>query len=209
MLTSLDKWKAITQGPAVIEFFRGLFQRAGIRVTDTHEQFTCVHLGDRIGFEPSLDPAHVDYTVEVRSEQIDRLSDRASSGTFDTAEQFRIVSALFTPATAAALRHPVLSNPVLWFLAGAESLIHVVLLSPDGGESATGHTLVYANRQWLVLSGLVGRARRTFRLTPADALVYHRKAFEALRANSWGSWIRFSVWYRRWRPAVSIRSRVP
>ena len=205
METSLAKWQSLTQHPPVVQFFNGLLERAGVRVADTNEEFTCVHRGDRIEFEPTLDRDRVDFTVEIQSAQVERLAAHAQTGGLDEAEQFRIVSTLFTPATVATLRNPVLAHPWLRVLSGAEDLIHVRLVSPTPQEPDVFHTLVYANRQWLVLAGLHGRPRRFFTLSLPEALTYHRRVFQALKANTFGTWWRFGWWYRGWRKGVSRR----
>lgn len=204
-MSTLDAWREITQSEAVVGFFRGLFERAGVRVLDRNEAFTCIHRGDRVEFEPTLDVSTVDFTVDVTSDQVDRLAEHARSGAFDAVEQFRIVSTLLTPATDGTLRNPILSNGLVRRLARIEDLIHVRLLAPSDQERDTTHTLIHAAGQWLVIPGLHGRPRRTFRLTVDDALTYHRRVFAALREDSWLGWLRFMAWYLRWRPAVSGR----
>jgi hypothetical protein len=42
-------------------------------------------------------------------------------------------------------------------------------------------------------------------MTLQDSLTYHRKAFEALKANRFGTWLGFASWYKRWRMGVSTR----
>jgi hypothetical protein len=204
MNSSLDKWRNLTQPPEVIEFFKGLFERVGIRVIDTAEEFSARHLGDRIEFEPTLDPGQVDYVVEIESSQIDRLAEHVQTGKLDETEQYRIVSALFTPATAAMLKSPVLSHPLLRWLAGVEDVIHVHLREAPAGEKEFQHTLIYANRQWLVLPGLQGQPRRVYKLNLQEALAYHRRAFEAMKINTWSAWMGFARWYREWRKGVSL-----
>ncbi|MFB0519891.1 MAG: hypothetical protein ACETWD_00480 [Desulfatiglandales bacterium] len=208
MVTSLEKWQSIIQDPRVVHFFTDIFERLGVRVTDTKEQFTCIHRGDRIDFEPTLDEKKVDYTVEIQSYQVDRLAEHAKTGEFGIAEQYRIVRALFTPATSATLKSPIQSSSIVRALSGVEDLIHVYLMSPTPEEpdcEDTNHTLIYVKGQWLVIPGLHGRPRRTFRLTMEDALIYQRKIFTALKANRWLSWWKFLRWYLRWRKAVSTR----
>src|SRR2546426_35205 len=129
-MLSMEKWQAITQRPPVVEFLSGLFDRVGIEVKDSSEKFTCHHNGSQITFEPSLDGRRVDFTVPIQSFQVDRLAEHAQHGEFDDVEKYRIVSTLFTPATASLMKNPVLSNPVVRLLSGAETLIHVHLLSP-------------------------------------------------------------------------------
>lgn len=116
-MSTLDAWREITQSEAVVGFFRGLFERAGVRVLDRNEAFTCIHRGDRVEFEPTLDVSTVDFTVDVTSDQVDRLAEHARSGAFDAVEQFRIVSTLLTPATDGTLRNPILSNGLVRRLA--------------------------------------------------------------------------------------------
>lgn len=205
MATSFEKWQALTRLPAIVAFFRGLFERAGVRVSDTGEQFTCHHKGDHVELQQGLDPAGVDYVVEITSEQVDRLAGYAGDRELDEQEQYRILRVLFTPATAAMLRAPVLANPWLRWLMGAEDVIHVHLLPPGPQEQEVNHTLVYANRQWLVLPGLQGKPNRIYRMALRDALAYHREAFAALKANRFGTWWSFASWYKRWREGVSSR----
>ncbi len=208
MTTSLEKWQSITQDPRVVRFFAGLFERVGVRVTDSNEEFTGVHCGERIDFEPTLDERNVDYTVEIQSSQVDRLASHARTGELSTAEQYRVVRTLFSPATEAILKNPILSNGILRRLFGVEDLIHVHLKSPTPHEldcEDVSHTLIYVKGQWLVIPGLHGSPRRTFRLTMEDALVYHRRIFAAMKANNWLTSLRIFYWYARWRRAVSTR----
>ena len=205
MATSLEKWQSITQDARVVGFFAGLFERIGVRVTDTAEELTGIHRGDRIEFEPTLEESNVDFTVEIESFQVDRLATHAGTGELDLAEQYRVVSTLFTPATAATLRNPIMSNGILRRINGVEDLIHVYLKSPTPEEEDVSHTLIYVKGQWVVISGLHGRPRRTFRLTMEEALTYHRMVFGAIKANSLLTWLRFSRWYKRWRKTVSTR----
>lgn len=206
MGTTLEKWQAVTQDPRVIGFFKGTFERAGVRVLDTGETFTVVHRGDRVDFEPTLNESTTDYTVEIQQFQADRFVEAARTGELDPLAQYRAVRALFTPATQATLKNPMLSNGVLRRLSRVEELIHVRLRSPVAEqEPDVTHTLVHVRGQWLVIPGLHGRAGRTFELSIADAVLYQRHVLSALRANNWSGWLRFALWYLRWRPTVSHR----
>jgi hypothetical protein len=84
-----------------------------------------------------------------------------------------------------------------------EDLTHVYLLNPSGGE-ASKHTLIYIKGQWLVLEGLYGNPRRTYRMTPDDSIEYQRKIFSAMQKNSFFTWWKFSSWYKKWRKTVSV-----
>jgi hypothetical protein len=204
--TSLEKWRAVVQTPEIVGFFRGTFERAGISITDTDEAFTCLHRGDRIEFEADLDESRVDYTVTIESRQVDRLAEEATAGELSEIEQFRVLRALFSPATAATLRNPVLSHGLLRRLSAVEDLIHVKLQSPDPEqEPDAAHTLVHAAGQWLVFVGLHGRPRRTFQLSMKDAIAYQRRVFHAMRKDDPLTWLRFAFWYVSWRKRVSAR----
>jgi hypothetical protein len=205
MSASLERWKSVIQEPRVVQFFAGLFERIGVRVTGTSEAFTCVHRGDRIDFEPTLDEAKVDYVVEVEPAQVERLANEAAKGVLDTAEQYRIMAELFTPATAAILKDPRLSSSLAKRLTGAEEVIHVRLASPPAGEPETSHTLRYRGGRWEVVPGLQGTATRSYTLTVEQALTFQRQAFAAIRAHSLVGLIRFALWYRSWRKSVSSR----
>lgn len=206
MGTTLEKWRAVTQDPRVIGFFKGTFERAGVRIGDTGESFTVVHRGDRVDFEAALNENTTDFTVEIQQSQADRFADAAGTGVLDATAQYRAVRALFTPATRATLRNPMLANGVLRRLARIEELIHVRLVSPvPDREADTTHTLVHVRGQWLVIRGFHGRAARTFDLSIEDAVIYQRHVLKALRQNTWVGWLRFGTWYLRWRPTVSHR----
>jgi hypothetical protein len=206
MATTLEKWHAVTQDPRVIGFFKGTFERAGVRISDTGEAFTVVHRGDRVDFEPTLNEKTADFTVEIQQYQADRFAEAAGTGVLDAIAQYRAVRALFTPATEATLRNPMLANGILRRLARIEELIHVRLKSPvPDREADVTHTLVHVRGQWLVIPGLHGRAARTFDLSIEDAVLYQRHVLTALRQNTWIGWLQFGSWYVRWRPTVSHR----
>jgi hypothetical protein len=206
MATSLEKWRAVVQTPEIVSFFRGTFERAGVRISDTNEAFTCVHRGDRIEFEPKLDESAVDYTVAIESYQVERLAEEAQAGELSEIEQFRVLRALFSPATAATLKNPILSHGLLRRLSAVEDLIHVRLHSPDAEqEPDTAHTLVHAAGQWLVFIGLHGKPRRTFHLSMKDAIDYQRRVFDAIKKDNPSTWLRFALWYVSWRRRVSSR----
>jgi hypothetical protein len=203
---TLEKWRAVTQDPRVVGFFKGTFERAGVRIGDTGEAFTVVHHGDRVDFEPALNEKTTDFTVEIQQYQADRFAEAAGTGVLDATAQYRAVRAIFTPATHATLRNPMLANGILRRLARIEELIHVRLKSPTPDlEADTTHTLVHVRGQWLVVPGLYGRASRTFELSIEDAVVYQRHVLKALRQNTWVGWLRFGTWYLQWRPTVSHR----
>lgn len=201
--SSMGKWQALTQPPGVVEFFRGLFDRVGVKIIETGEAFTGLHKGDKIEFASGIDDPDVDFTVAITLEQVDRLTRHVVSGELGTAEEFRIVRTLFTPATQATLQNPMMSNGLLRRMNGVEDLIHVHLRSPVEEEEDVNHTLIHAAGQWVVIPGLHGKPRRVFDLTMADALEYHRRTLDAIHKDSFMNWLSFASWYKKWRKNVS------
>jgi hypothetical protein len=204
MATSLEKWQTIVGEPNVVEFFYGLFDCVGIVVSDTGEQFHCKQREGRLELAPGIDPARIDYQVSITSAQVDRLVEETSSGVFTPLERFRIVSALFTPATASLMRSPVVSNPLLRVLSGSETLIHAYLRAPGNVEPEVAHTLIYVDCQWLVIPGVHGTPRRIYVLDADEAVRYQRHFFHAVKEDSFMGWLEFSRWYRVWRTTVSV-----
>ena len=208
MITSLQKWQSIVQDPRVVLFFTDMFERLGVRIVDTKEEFTCILRGDNVEFEPSLDEKNVDFTIEIQSFQVDRFAEHAKTGELNLPEQYRIIRTFFSPATAATQKNPVVTNPILRALSGIEDLIHVYLKSPTPDEpdcEDANHTLIFINRQWLVIPGLYGTPKRIFHLNMSDALAYHKKVFAALKANTTGGWYSYWRWYLSWRKTVSSK----
>jgi hypothetical protein len=201
--SAMQIWSTIGQTPELVSYFEGVFAKAGITVEETGEAFTVMHHGDRIAFAPGL-ADDVEFVVPIHMENVTRLAAHARDGKFDAEESWRIVQALFTPLTRAALQSPLVTRNWLRALAGVETLIHVHLLHPSGGDSAT-HTLAFAGNQWLVLSGLHGTPQRTYRLTPAQALDFQRQLYQALKTNTPSGWWQFANWYRQWRVTKSSR----
>ena len=203
--TSIDIWKSVVQTEEIVGFFQYLFESIGIVVTDTGEEFTCRHLGDRIEFEPRIDRDGVDYIIEVERFQIERLAAYGSGGDIAPEEQYRVMAEVFTPATRALLAKPELSSRFSRWLAGAERTIHVRLVSPLASEEDVTHTLEYVDREWKVVPGLVGIPKRLYLLDLEGAITFQKVAFAtAIRKGPFAR-LRFSMWYRRWRRDVSER----
>ena len=206
MTKDIDKFRSIRQYPEAVEFFSLLFEKAGIRIIETGEEFTCYHLDTYIGFESRLDQTSVDYVVELNRVQVDHLVELASNREINDAKQYRILSILFGPAIEASVNpfhcmkgitgsSPLLSNRLFRRLLRMEDLIHVYIRHPISEEPEIGHTLVFEEKEWSVSSGLHGEPGRVFRLTVDDALEFHKHAFAALKTNSNIGWLTFARWY--------------
>lgn len=197
-------WSQLSQSPSIVEFFSGLFERVGVVITDTGEVLTATHTGDAVTFLSELEPAHVDYVVNITSQQVARLAREVPTGQLSPVEQHRVIRVLFTPATTALLANPVFTRPWFRWLSGAESVIHVIL-DPFEAEEGTAHTLEWNGQGWTVSSGLHGRANRTYHLNYADALAFQKRAFAVSRTPSVTNLFRFARWYRVWRKQYSVR----
>ena len=85
MKQSIEKFQSIRQYPAAVDLCALLFEKAGIRVVDTGEEFSCYHRGTHIDFEERFDEANVDYVLELNTTQVDHLIELASNRVIDDA----------------------------------------------------------------------------------------------------------------------------
>ena len=200
---SMDAWESIFQTPELISYFEGVFDNLGIIIEETGESFTVNHSDTKFIFKKGIIEEEVDFIVPLKLENINNMIQHAEDGKIDSTESWRILAVLFTPLTKVTLQNPVLTIDWRRKLAGVEDLTHVYLLSPDGQE-ASKHTLIYVKGQWLVLDGIHGEPRRTYRMTPENSLEYQRTVFKALKEDSFWGWIKFSGWYKKWRKNISI-----
>ena len=216
MIQSIEKFQSVRQYPEAVGLFALLFEKAGIRVVDTGEEFSCHHRGTHIDFEEQFDEASVDYVLELNTTQVDHLIELASNKEIDDVRRYRILHTLFAPAIGASVNpfhclkditvsNPLLSNQLFRRLLRMEDLIHVYIRSPIRGDPEVGHTLVFERKEWLVFPGLHGEPGRVFRLTVGDALEFHKHVFNALKTDSRIGWINFARWYLKWRKRVSER----
>jgi hypothetical protein len=104
--------------------------------------------------------------------------------------------------TAVTLENPIFANNRMRKKLGVEDLTHVYLVNPSG-KTANTHTLFYVKGQWVVVKGLHGKPRRTYKLTPAQALEYQKKTFSAMQTNKRSQWKDWAKWYKDWRKSVS------
>ena len=199
-------WGNIIQTEEVIEYFDGVFEILGISIEETGEKFTVYHKGDSILLNKGIDP-NADFVVPLKIQNMTNMIAHSKDGKISSEESWRILSVLFTPLTEVTLKTPVLSVNWRRKFAGVEDLTHVYLISPDGQE-ANKHTLVYVKGQWLVLEGLYGKPRRTYRMNESDSILYQRKIFSAMKKDTFFGWIKFGFWYKKWRKTVSVTHKL-
>ena len=157
-----------------------MFDRAGVRILDTDEAFTCVQTGRGIEFIDGLDEDSVDYTVQIYAYQVERLADYLQTGGIDEIEQYRIVRSLYAPIASAALKNTAvlrfMNNSLISFLINRKRVVHIELLSPDPGqENHAYYTLLGVSKQWLMLEGLHGTPYRVFRMSHLDVLDMYKR----------------------------------
>ena len=199
--TALEVWQAIEQTPEICQYFSGIFDVIGITIAETGEELTIAIDSEAIRIEAGL-PENPDFIVPLKWENVENMVAHAADGIIDPHESWRIISVLFTSLTKATLENPVMSSNLGRRLSRVEDLAHVYLIAPDGHE-ASCHTLAYLKKQWLVIPGLFGKPKRTFRMTAGDSIEYQRRVFTAIKEDSFRGWLRFSKWYRAWRKTVS------
>lgn len=200
-------WDSLLNKNHLVDYFSGIFNRLGIVVEETNERFTVIHHSDHFDIIDGVVKDSVDYIVHLKMENILNMQKHGSDGMIDENESFRIMAVLFTPLTEASLSNPMLTRPVMRKLSGIENHILVNLISPDKIDTIC-HTLIYINKNWIVVPGKYGDPVRTFNLTPQDAIEYQRKVFIALQANSSRQWKEFKKWYLVWRENVSFLNEV-
>ena len=206
--SALERWKSLTLSSNLIERFRGVFDRLGVRIIDKGEEFTCIHRGDRIEFEAGIDETSGDATVVIYGYQAERLAQQIESGPLQPIEEFRIARELLASAGAAGqdVDNPLSSNPILRLFIRAKDLIHVSLVSPDQNEEPDAtYSLVHVSGRSLLIPGLHGRPERVFRLNVEDVLDLHRNLSSAA-SRGWANWFKIGNWYLSWRKKVEVPS---
>ena len=202
-LSSLTAWENILQTPDLVKYFDGVFNHLGIIIEETDERFTIHHTGASFEFEEGIIEDNVDFIVPVKEENISNMIKHAEDGFISPEESWRILDVLFTPLTKVTLQTPVLAVDWRRKLAGVEDLTHVYLISPTNKE-ASKHTLIYVKGQWLVLKGLHGNPRRTYRMSPEQSLEYQKMIFSAMDKDTLWGWWKFSRFYKKWRKTCSV-----
>ncbi len=202
-ISALQVWQAIPQSKEIVDYFRGIFDIIGITIEETGEELTIALEEERIRIDSGL-PEDPDFVVPLKWENVENMISHTKDGKIDPQESWRIISVLFTSLTQATLYNPIMASDIGRRISRVEDLAHVHLIAPDGDE-ATCHTLAYVKKQWLVIPGLYGRPKRTFRMTAEDSIDYQRRIFSAIKKNSIREWWRFSRWYKKWRKTVSVK----
>jgi hypothetical protein len=185
-----------------VEWFRRLFNRVHVQLTDTGEQFTVVHHGERVEVTEGFQDQRPDFVVPLDSQNIRNLASFFEDDRIDPYEEYRIVKFMLRPCLESALALPVLQNDALRKILKLDTHWQEALLTPDGKEDEQ-LTVVHVNGQWLVFPGYHGRPQRRLLMKPDQVLEYQRKVFEAAEKKTLPAWLDAATWYVKWRDQVS------
>jgi len=206
--SALAKLQAMEQPKESLAFFRGLFDRLGVRIIDSGEEFTCIVHPDKIEFVEGLDPDEVDYCVELFAYQIDIVVKNTAEGYSDPFSKFRVIRVLLNGSPrvqGAAITRLLTSNSLFRKLIDAKDVCHVYLTSPEPeqGSDAT-YTFLFVKGEWLIARGLLGDPERVLRVSTDDALELQRHLFSGSAKGSLGELRKTATWYKEWRHRVEV-----
>lgn len=200
--TSQQLEKLITTSSA-IAWFRGLFNRIHLQMTDSGERYTIVHTGESMELYDDFGPEEPNFVVPLRQENIDNLLGFFADNAIDAYEEYRIVKFMLVPCLKAALAMPILQNKAFLKIVRVDTHWQEALLDPDGNEDEQ-LTVMYVNDQWLVVPGYHGASQRRMVMTPAQVLEFQRRVLHADEAGSLATWLELAAWYVKWRESVTV-----
>ena len=91
MSDNLQLLQALAEKKSAVEWFRGLFKRAHLEITDTGEKFTILHHGDHAEVLSGFQNEKPNFVIPLQSENIRRLTSAFSDTTIDAQVEYRIV----------------------------------------------------------------------------------------------------------------------
>jgi len=200
--TAQETFKPLLTNKKIATYFSGMWEVLGITVDETNEKLTVYHHQDHFEMKAGIVPDEVDYDIVLVEKSIKDMGSYGEDGKISDAESLKVMGTLFTPFVRASLEHPMMQKKFQMKLAGIENHVHVYLEGKDNNEVAS-HTLIFQNKEWMVIEGIHGNAKRVFRLSVQDAIDYQREAFKAQKENSRKSWRQFKKFYLNWREKVS------
>jgi hypothetical protein len=193
----------LTQRPSAVEWFRGLFTRGHVEMSDTGERFTVLHHGDHVEVEPEFRGENPNFVIRLDSQNIRNLATFFEDDRIDDFEEYRIVKFMLQPCLEAGLAMPILRSSAFRRVVKIETHWQEALLDPSGNEDER-FTVVFVNDQWLVIPGYHGRPRRRLVMKPVQVLEYQRRVFQANERNTLAAWLDVGRWYLQWRDDVSV-----
>ncbi|MBS3912933.1 MAG: hypothetical protein KG003_00385 [Bacteroidetes bacterium] len=203
---SMQAWQILLDKKELADYFKGTFARLGIRVDSTGEAFTVVHAGDHFTLENGIDSSKVDYIISIKPENVRNMQKHGLDGKIDENESFKIQAAIFTPISQSMFSSPEMNNKLFVKRSKVENHLHVYLYNKEKTQYVA-HTILWVNDQWIVVPGIYGKSKRTFILSPEQALMFQHKVYAANQTNSKTGWKEFLHWYTTWKKEVSVVSK--
>ena len=204
MSSNQAQLEQLTQKKSVVNWFNGLFTQLHLEITDTGEKFTILHHGDRAEVVSGFQAKKPNFIVPLMSENVGNLVHAFSDDTIDAQEEYRIVKFMLVPCLRAALAMPVLNNAVVHKIVKIDTHWQEVLLDPSGNEDVQV-TIIYVNKQWLVIPGLHGTPNRRLALTPVQLMDFQRRVLAADASGKISDWAALAKWYADWREEITLQ----
>jgi len=201
-----EKWEQLTKQQFLADFFKDYFMNLGVEVVETGERITVLHRGDHFEIVNGIDEKQADYVLPIGTQNVLNLIKHAEDGKIDEQETYKILAVFFTPMTAMTLKNPLMTKNIPRAMSKIENNIHVTLQNPTKTESVS-HTLIYINREWIVIPGFHGKPKRKYELDVNHAIDYQAHVFNAIKANNKKGWRSFKRWYMGWRKDVSVATK--
>jgi hypothetical protein len=110
---------------------------------------------------------------------------------------------MLKPCLGPLLTMPILSNKAIVQILKVDTHWQEALLDPQGNEDEQ-LTVIYINKQWLVIPGYYGKPQRRMVFKPAQVLEFLRRVFEADEAGSLPGWVSVARWYVKWREEITV-----
>ena len=193
----------LVQKQSAVDWFKGLFKQANLEITDAGEKFTIVHRGDHAEVLSGFLTEKPNFVIPLQSENIRRLSAAFSNDKPTAQEQYRICKFMLKPCLGPLLTMPILSNKAVLQVLKVDTHWQEALLDPQGNEDEQ-LTVIYINKQWLVIPGYYGRPQRRMLFTPEQVLEFLRRVFEADESGSLAAWVSTARWYVKWRDEITV-----
>jgi hypothetical protein len=203
MSTNLQSLQEVGTRPSAIAWFRGLFDRLHVEMTDTGEKFSIIHTGDAIEVIDGFQGDEPNFVIPLASENISNVVSYFSDDAIDPYEEYRIVKFMLRPCLKASLSMPILQNKAFLKVVRVETHWQEALLDNEG-KLDEEMTVIHINDQWLIIPGFHGHPQRRIIMTPTQAIEFQRHLLAADNARSITSWIDFGIWYMKWRDSVTV-----
>lgn len=188
---------------SAVLWFQKLFKEAHLEITDTGEKFTILHHGESAELLVGFQSKKPNFVVPLESENIQRLSVAFKNDKPSAQEQYRICKFMLKPCLEPLLTMPILSNKTVQKILKLDTHWQEALLDPQGNEDEQ-LTVVYVNKQWLIIPGYHGKPQRRLVFKPEQVLEFLHRVFEADESGSVSSWVSAVRWYVKWREEITV-----